>query len=1311
MNGSTMTTGLEIAVIGKAGRFPGARDLADFWRNLREGVESISFFSAEELLAAGGDPAVLANPAYVPAYGALEGVELFDAELFGYSPREAEIMDPQQRVFLECAWAALDDAGYDPQRCRGAVGIYGGMSMSTYVIRLLSRPDLVPQLATQQGTIANLHDFLCTRVSYKLSLEGPSLTIQTACSTSLVAVHLACQALLSGECEMALAGGVSIRIPQQAGYIYREGGIASADGHCRAFDARASGTVGGAGVGIVVLKRLESALADGDSICAVIKGSAINNDGSAKPSYTAPRVDSQAKVIRAAQVLSEVDVETITYVETHGTATRVGDPIELAALSRAFRAGTAKRGFCAIGSVKSNIGHLDAAAGVAGLLKTVLALEHGALPPSLHFERPNPDFDLAGSPFYVNTKLTEWPQGPTARRASVSSFGAGGTNAHLILEEAPPPSPGSPSRPWQLLALSARTEAALEEATLRLARHLRSQPGLDLADVAYTSQVGRRQLAVRRALVCRSLDDAATALESGDRKRLLTASPGRAQRPVAFLFPGIGSHYVGMGRGLYRDEPEFRQQIDRCSQLVEPLLGCDLREVIYPEGDAEEADDGPQARFQPQRLDLRAMVRPRQGSPDEAEQRLHRTTLAQPALFVLEYALAQLWISWGIRPEALIGYSLGEYVAACLAGVLSLEDALTLVVRRAQMIDALPAGGMLAASLPESEIESYLGEDLSLAAVNGTSLCVVGGSLAGLSDLERRLAERGVQQRRLEISHPLHSRMLASTAGPFLELVRSFDLRPPSIPYVSNVSGTWIEASQATDPSYWLEHLCGTVRFAQGVSELWQEPGRVLLEVGPGRTLGQLALQQLGGRPGAEGIVLPSLRSAYERQQPDQALLLESLGRLWLAGVPVDWDAFHAHERRRRVPLPAYPFQPRRYWLEAGPLPGALAPIPEEPVPGGAAPHAAPAERPGTGVGIVEPRTAIERQLAAVWQELLGHEQVGVDDNFFTLGGDSLLAVTLASRLEAALGVKFSPHLLLEAPTVASMAELVAAALAGAVESTSASQRLRGSCLVEMQGGNGMARRPFYIVHPSGGQVYLYRDLAKALGPSQPVYGLRARGLEEGEEIHGSIEEMAAHYVEAVRSLQPAGPYLLGGGSMGGMIAFEMAQQLHAQAQEVGVVAMLDTPGPGQMPPRPADQAELLFQAYGAFPITLDELRRRSEEEQVSYILDAARAVDALPRGLSLDLACRLVQVDAALSQLAFEYRPRRYPGSLLFFRAEDRKRIAFSNPEAAWIDLAAAGIEIHVVPGDHISMHLSPQNEMLAARLRAALERVNGSR
>jgi amino acid adenylation domain-containing protein/non-ribosomal peptide synthase protein (TIGR01720 family) len=992
-------TGFEVAIIGLAGRFPGAPDAERFWRNLREGVESITVFSREELSALGVDPQVASDPRFVPAVPALDGIELFDAAFFGLNPREAEGMDPQQRILLELAWAALEDAGYAPGNARGAVGVYVGSSTSQYMLANLLHDPASADLDDLQAAIWNDKDYVATRISYELDLEGPSVAVQTACSTSLVAVHLACQGLLDGDCDLALAGGISLHLHGSRGYFWQKDGILSRDGHCRAFDKRAEGTVFGSGAGLVILKRLEDALADGDLVRAVVLGSAINNDGASKVGFTAPRAEGQAKVIRAALGRAEVDPATISYVEAHGTGTPLGDPIEIEALNRAFRLrGT---GSCALGAVKTNVGHLNTAAGVAGLIKTVLALQHREIPPSLWFERPNPRIDFAGSPFYVNTRLAAWPAGEEPRRAGVSAFGIGGTNAHVVLEEAPPESVRPPSpRPAQLLVLSARNAASLERATDDLARFLRERPEANLADVAFTLQAGRRAFEHRRVLVARGAAGAAEALAGRDPERLLTHAGERPERSVAFLFPGQGAQHPDMARGLYAAEPVFRQQVDRGAELLRPHLGLDLRTVLFPPAGEEET----------------------------AAARLERTELAQPALFVVEHALARLWMEWGVKPAALLGHSVGEYVAAVLAEVFTFEDALALVAVRGRLMQRQAPGAMLSVPLPLVDLLPRLPRELSVAAVNGPRMVVVSGPSAVVAELEEQLAAEGVEGRRLHTSHAFHSHLLEPAIAPFRDEVARVLRREPKIPFLSNVTGTWITAEEATDPGYWARHLRQTVRFGDGLAELFRDPERVLLEVGPGRTLVSL-VREHPERP-AGMVVVASLRHPRE-EEDDAEALLGAFGRLWLAGVQPDWTGHHRTAPRRRLALPTYAFDRRRFWkgpegpvlVRRQPMSGEGSEPPrEEP----ARPPVAPGYgRPFLGTAWQAPSGALEERVAAVWEELLGIAGIGVHDDFLELGGHSLLATRLVARLEEELRVELSVRELFAAPTVARLARLL----------------------------------------------------------------------------------------------------------------------------------------------------------------------------------------------------------------------------------------------------------------------------------------------
>ncbi|MCA1561426.1 MAG: type I polyketide synthase [Chloroflexi bacterium] len=934
----------DIAVIGMACRFPGADSVGQFWANLVAGTESITRLSTREV-----------TPGCVPAAALLEGHDLFDAAFFGYSPREAALLDPQQRVFLECAWTALEHAGH---AAGGAVGVYAGAALNTYLLHT----GLVRKLTDDYvlTLIANDKDFLSSRVSYKLDLTGPSVSVQTACSTSLVAVHLACQALLNGECDIALAGGVSVRVPQRAGYRFEPDGPLSPDGHCRAFDSRAQGTVLGSGVGVVVLRPLADALADGDQVYAVVKGSAVNNDGSSKVDYAAPSVAGQAEVVAEALAHAGVEPGTVSYVEAHGTGTAVGDPIEIAALTKAFRLGTPGTRFCAIGSVKTNIGHLDAAAGVAGLIKTVLALHHGLIPPSLHYERPNPKIDFAGTPFHVSVAPIPWPKWATPCRAGVSSLGIGGTNAHVILEAFGPDNAAAGlgvigTKPRELIVLSAKTRTALDAATRNLRDHLAGEAGDSvLADVAHTLRVGRKAFSHRRMLACHDVGEAVAALEDA---RTSFAEP--KFRPVAFLFPGGGSRRPPDVSELYDTEPVFRARIDEGVEEFGLSLTPDLADYARP-------------------------------------------TTQLPLIFLVEVALAELWMSWGTKPTAMLGHSMGELTAAHLGGVMTFRDALRLVVVRAELAERTPRGAMLSVPMPEHELVPLLGDDLDLAAINTPDSCVVSGTVEAIDALEL------VDATRVPVDSAGHSRLFDPFLAEYEKHVAAIELSPPSIPFCANLTGTWITDEQATDPGYWARQYRHTVRFADCATELLRHPDRLFVEVGPGQTLSGLVRAQGRGR-----TLIASLAPS----------MLDALGKLWLSGGDVDWTGFAAHERRRRVSLPTYPFERRRHWYEPD-RPGVGSRV-RSVLRSFSLPRRRKPEPQLNQEVVVAPRTPTERAVAEIWQGALGVDAVSIHDDFFELGGGSLLVPKVIRQVNQRFGIELSFLTMVESPTVAGLAECV----------------------------------------------------------------------------------------------------------------------------------------------------------------------------------------------------------------------------------------------------------------------------------------------
>ncbi|MCU0685155.1 MAG: type I polyketide synthase, partial [Polyangiaceae bacterium] len=865
--------GNEVAIIGASARLPGAPDLEAFWQNLRAGVESISFFNETELEPSPLAPASLrTHPDFVRAGGVLEGADRFDYDFFGVAPREARWMDPQQRVFLETVWGALENAGYDPERLGAKVALYAGASPSLHALGLLGEARGDPA-SIFEALGAGGAEGLATRASFKLGLRGESVSVYTACSTGLAVVHLACQSLLLRQSDVAIAGAVRVSLPQRTGYLYQEGMILSPDGHCRAFDRRARGTVLGQGAAAVVLKLLEDARRDGDPIYAVIRGSALNNDGRQKAGYTAPSVEGQAEVIREALAYAGLGPEAIGYLEAHGTGTPLGDPIEVAALARVFGGEGPPRERRPLGSVKTNVGHLDTVAGLAGLLKAMLVVGRGEVPPSLHFEAANPAADFAHAPFFVNTKLMPWPASSGPRRAGVSSFGIGGTNAHAVVEEPPAREAVGTHRPSQLVLLAARTPAALDAMGRELGEFLAARPELPLADVAFTRALGRKAFAHRRALVA---PDAArlAALLAKPRASAAEAAGGEAPG-VAFLFPGQGAQSTGMARALWQAEPAFRRELETCFEALEGGLARALRPLLC----------GP----------------PRGGA--SGDDPLTEPELGLPALCAVECALARLWQGWGVVPAALLGHSFGEYAAACMAGVFSLEGALELASLRGRLMARMPPGRMVAVAAPEGTLGPLLARhSLSLAAINGAERCVAAGSPAAIAALELDLRTHGIASVALPVRHAFHSPDVDPFLGDIERAVARLSPRTPNLPLASSTTGTWLEGEEATSAAYWARQMRAPVRFAAGLDALLERDLRLWLEIGPDRALSAIGRQHGGAQ----------VQASLERRgrpEGDHAALLEAAGALWARGVAIDWAAFYAHERRQRVALPSYPFE------------------------------------------------------------------------------------------------------------------------------------------------------------------------------------------------------------------------------------------------------------------------------------------------------------------------------------------------------------------------------------------------------------------
>jgi amino acid adenylation domain-containing protein len=1005
------TAGTKIAVISMTGRFPGASSVEAYWENIRNGVESIRFFSREEMIESSVPVSQVDDPNYVPARGLMDDPDKYDAAFFGYNPRDALLMDPQHRQLLECSWEVMERAGYDATKYPGRVGVFVGTGKNTYEQLAAAEYSVGQSLDLMQSLISSGVDFPSARISYNLNLHGPSMNIQTACSTSLVAVHVACRSLLEGECDLALAGGASIKPPLKVGSMYQPGGITSPDGHCRAFDAAAEGTVGATGVGVVLLKRLEDALDDGDAIEAVILGSAVNNDGSEKLGFSAPSIKWQADVIRTAHQKANIHPDTIQLVECHGTGTPLGDPVEIEALTRAFGKSGNRTEPCAIGSVKSNLGHLDAAAGVAGLIKTVMCLKHREMAPSLNYREPNPRIDFKNSPFRVNDRLCAWPRGAMPRRAGVSSFGIGGTNAHVVLEEAPDQIPITENKLVKLVILSARSRKALDRSAENLLQHLESNLGINLDDVAYTLQVGRRDFEYRLSLLCKDRHEAVDALRKhGD--GVVYSRHETSQRPVVFMFPGQGSQHENMARGLYEQHEMFRAVIDDCCKKLLNVLNLDLRHLLFPE----------------------------KGGGTDPCRNLEQTCFTQPALFVIDYALARLWIHWGIKPWSFIGHSLGEYVAACLAGVMSLEDALSLIAIRGRLMNDMLEGSMLSVCLPEDELKERLDPMCSVAAVNLGDVCTVSGPVDSIRQLEIKLRGENLKCQSLNTSHAFHSVMMEPCLEIFVEEVKKIQLDVPQIKFISNVTGSWITDAEAVDPDYWGRQLRETVRFSDGLATVFRDGGDLLLEAGAGKTLSSLA----GAHPEKpDGVRIIRSLPCMGDGITDQGFITQSVAQFWLNGLMPNWSNFHPRRDRRRVQLPTYPFEHQSFWIKHGsrhhqvgrkPFPATLQE--NQQVDLDAADHPRPGEqsasglpvcqpRPESDIPFVEARNKIESSLALIWQELLGIGPIGIDDNFFNMGGHSLSASRIMIFMREEYDIELPIRQIFDHPTIRQLARMI----------------------------------------------------------------------------------------------------------------------------------------------------------------------------------------------------------------------------------------------------------------------------------------------
>lgn len=1256
-----------VAVIGISCRLPGANNVSDFWENIRQGRKCITFFSKDDLAKEGVPDEMVDDPDYVRAQGVIHDVKMFDAGFFDMTPREVQVTDPQHRLFIECSWEALEDAGYCQEKYDQEIGVFGSCYVNTYLKEHLTPNqrlwDTVGELPIMIG---NDRDSLCTKAAFKLGLRGPAVTIQSACSSSLVALHTACRAVLVGDCGIALAGASSLGLLRRVGYLYEEGLLCSPDGNVRSFDEKAKGVVPGQGTVILALKKMSAALADGDRIYAKIKGSAINNDGSAKDGFTTYSAEGQAHVIRKAWKMAGIDPLSISYVESSSTGSTLGDKTEIAGLTKAYEEITDRKNFIPIGALKPNIGGLDTASGIAALLKVILMLKNHEIPPVANFKKSNPQVPFGDSPVFVNEKLRPWDHPDEhPRLAAVSAFGLGGTNAHIILEEHKENRKSTQSRSWELLTLSAKTDTALDALTNQLAHYLGKNPAASLSDVAYTLQIGRRHFAHRRVLVAESIPEAVIDLVNNSH-RVLSNHHVPVQRKVAFMFPGQGSQYMNMGEQLYRTEPVYRELVDQCWDMVRDR---------FPEfyEDLSERD--------------------RRGRTA----RIHQTNITQLSLFIVEYSLAKLLMHWGIKPDAMIGNSTGEYVAAAIAEVFSLEDAIRMVIKRGQAMRDLPPGSMLFVVLSEEELLPRLNDKLSIAGVAAPNLCIVSGTREGISALRQSLTEEGIGCRRSFAPHAFHSFMVDPVVPIFAKMIEHVQFNPPKIPLISSVTGTWLTQEEATDHMYWARQLRRTVRFQQGVEVLLQEPHRVLLEVGPDKSLSAPALQSSAKTRGH--LILGTMRHPQE-EESDLHHLFQTLGRLWLVGVEIDWEAVHTGRRRLRTGLPFYPFERAPHWIDPPEKKGTSLELESDEL---LLDHFDDDEhfRPNVGSNYAAPRDPVEQTIAATWSEYLGLEVVGIHDDFFELGGNSLIAVRLLADLGKQLNVPLATHVLLQKRTVASLAEVVK-------ESTANPDALNSdSPIVQIQLGHPKVN-PLFMVHPIGGEIFWYVAITKYLGRNQPLYGFQAPSLVGKSEPFTGMEEQAAAYVAALRKFKPKGPYILGGASYGGNVAYEMAQQLIAAGEDVPLLVIVDSPAPGAMPSKFSDSAAILYYLLeDKLPISVERLRELEPEEQMNYIMEEARMsgrTDALPPTLGIPMFKTWMGHQKAMH----EYKPKDYPGRVIFFRPTEMMKVNPPNMHVPWIDMVKGGIEIHQTPGTHVTMLQEPHVPVLAKHLRKALRDVS---
>jgi len=1252
----------EIAIIGMAGRFPGANNIGTLWDNLKAAKESISFFNTEELEKV--DQELLENPLYVKAHGILKSIKRFDAKFFGYSPREAEIMDPQHRIFLECAWEALENAGYSPNsQSKNNIGVYAGVGESKYltkhIIPTLKNSNIVNDF---QLIINNSKDFLSTRVAYKLNLTGPAMTIQTACSTSLVVVHQACIALQMEECEMALAGAVSFLNLEKTGYLYQPGMILSPDGKCRAFDAHAQGTVGGQGVGVIVLKPAIKAIEDRDHIYAIVKSSAINNDGSEKIGFTAPSIEQQAKVINSTYQKAGILSETITYIEAHGTGTILGDPVEIEALTKGFDSN--EKQFCALGSIKTNLGHLDTAAGIAGLIKTVLCLYHKTLVPSLHYTIPNPQINFKNTPFYVNTELKYWQCGATPRRAGVSSFGVGGTNAHILLEE-PPQRPLIQSAPeLQLISFSADRKFALDKFTKNLSSYLLDDN--PLKDIAYTLHIGRKRFKYNRFIICQNREEAITKLKTKFNEYIL-----KLDRKLIFMFPGEGTQYIGMGSDLYKHDQVFKSIVDKSLTIIRDLIQTNLT-----------LDD---------LLGLTELV--------------EQTIVTQPALFIIEYSLAQYLIRLGIKPDAMIGYGIGEYVAACISGVLKLEDALRLVIIRGQILQNLPKGKMLSVFLSENQVLSHLKDyNLDIAAINTGNSCVISGSSQELEKFAEVLDNNQIPYRYLNTSHAFHSRMLDPILNIFYSHLSQVTMNMPTIPYVSNLTGDWIDKNQVTKPEYWVEHLRKTVLFAKGLDCLLNNnklENTIFLEIGPGEILTNLVRKRINQN---NNTLAFSLLRSTTLPESDKGSLLSALGNLYAAGVNIKWSSFYNHEARR-VPLPTYPFDETEYWIPSQLNNTYKAERLNSSIESEKRNKSGLIKDSYTQVNLQESYSFLQKEITKIWQDTLGVSNISYLDDFFELGGDSLQAIQINNTINTRFKLNIPLKDILENSNFSKLSSMIQSRIE-LLEKAPIKNTISTSTIIKLK--DGKKSNPLFVIHPISGYVFCYRYMLEYISPTQLVFGIQSPWIEGNEDtsLLTTIEALASYYVNSIISLPTTECISLFGSSFGGLVAYEIAQQLKSKNYKVSLLAMADVGRPNHELLKVTDVQEMLIKVIKLFKqnslLKLDYVHL-SKNEKVRLLLESMNL-----QNLLVNQQQQLFDQVNTFCQAMINYQPKPYYGKVIFFDANipvlDNH---FLKASSTWDGFVLHHSEIYTIAGNHFSMLEKPNVSSLVYLLEECIYRL----